>query len=1596
MKKDVLVHAWKNLFQKCFLALLFFLSLAVFGQIDYTNGTAITENFNSLGASASATLPSGWRVNSSTIIRATAPTYASSSVTLAGFAAGNNMSGTATNGIYRFNANGSTAESAIGGLTSNTATSLKSMFLYLGLRNTGSEPSTSFEIAYDVEKYRNGNNTSGYSVQLFYSLNGSTWVSCGTDFLTVFSADLDNNGFATSPGTTQSVSKTFTLPSGTTIAANANIYFSWRYSVSGAGVSGSNAQALGIDNPSITASSTASTTVTTGAVTGSPFCVTATASTSVSVPFTSTGTYNGNTYTAQLSDASGSFASPVSIGTLVSDALSGTVSASIPGNTTMGTAYRIRVVASSPTTIGTDNGSDLSINLAKNSVAPTALQSILEGVNGNALTVTETSTPISRVWKYTTTSGSAYTAFSPSQTGTSYTPNFTSSNTYYVVCESTFACGTVTSNEVVIHVSRPTVTLTAATSLFTYSQGQGPSASQSVSVSGASLAGDITVTVPNANWELSTNAAFLSPSSSVVLAKNASNVVTFTTIYIRLKAGLSQGQYNFLTDDDLQAVSTNAVTKTADLDGEVTEPKAELTVRGVFTSGTTSNIIPNGDTTPGTLDNTEFASQNIGASQSKTFRLENIGGLALNVYSVSLDNTNDFFITASAPYHIAGGTYQDFTMTFQPASAGDRTAVVTIANSDLTDPSYTFTLLGLGKNPEIAVTGNGHHIADGHTAISAADYTLIGTANVNPANTTTVNKSFVISNTGNVALTISSVSMTGADASQFSISPASTTIAVGSTGTVTVTFAPTSSGVKNATVNIVNNDATDNENPYTFAVQGNAVSYVTCAAGILGASEVIGYQDFETPVVAPAWAYTSTGGSVTGGTAYALVAGTNATVNKFLGSNSYQVSGGTGILNFNFNTSGYQDVELSFRLGSFSLTTGNGAEATDHVKISISTDNNTFVDELLIKGSTSNMRWGFGASGSVTSAYNSTLDEFASSTGDAGISTVTLTNLPKVAQLYVRITAFNNDSNEVWAIDNMTLKGKLPAGVSEKTWNGTVWSGDGLPPTSSQKAIIDGDFNLPYTIGAITYDKLEACECQVNAGKTLFIGHTDDVNKTSVPANAIIQSDFVNNGTVVLASDSNLQQLDPDAENMFTASNFVAKRFAKLPKLGYTYWSSPVVGQNLYTFSGGGLLGGTPKNRFWQYDEATDVFKNIGAFLLNDSSVFTTGKGYAIRGQSQFSETMPTTSFEFAFTGIPNNGDLSFVNLKNSGADKGYNLIGNPYPSSIDFDALYTANSGKIYATAYFWTNQDMTVKTQQGSGYAGNNYAIYNLTGGTPAVEIDAAPDLPEEAEGTPNNIIKVGQGFIVKSKSAGANQPLNFTNAMRIVENGVFFNNKKSTEKNRFWLRLTTPSNVTNTLLIGYIPTATNDFEIDYDAELFIVGSDSFYSILGSKKLAIQGKRTFSADDQVDLGNVYAQSGNYKISLKNAEGIFDGNQNIYLRDQLLHKTVNLTMTDYVFQAVKGTDLNRFQIVYKEDAVLGTGSLTKSDFSVYRDGEDYVIHSSKILGRIELYDASGRLVKSQKTTDKSMRMDVSVFNNGVYVMKIENSGDVRTVKIIK
>jgi endonuclease G, mitochondrial len=218
--------------------------------IGIPTGTPYSQTFDSIGTTATATLPVDFRADRTATATAgdvrKVGTFAAAGSTTTQVG-GANLGTSASSGIYNFGS-GTTAtgpDRAIGFLASGTATA--SGNLYAQLTNDTGGPLTGLQISYDVEKYRNGLNAAGFRIQLFYSTDGATWTNAGSDFLTAFAGDAANTGFATAPGATLSVTNK-TLPVG--IPANSVFYLAWNYSVS-TGTTVTNAQALAIDNVSI-------------------------------------------------------------------------------------------------------------------------------------------------------------------------------------------------------------------------------------------------------------------------------------------------------------------------------------------------------------------------------------------------------------------------------------------------------------------------------------------------------------------------------------------------------------------------------------------------------------------------------------------------------------------------------------------------------------------------------------------------------------------------------------------------------------------------------------------------------------------------------------------------------------------------------------------------------------------------------------------------------------------------------------------------------------------------------------------------------------------------------------------------------------------------------------------------------------------------------------------------------------------------------------------------------------------------------------------------------------------------------------------------
>ena len=538
--------------------------------------------------------------------------------------------------------------------------------------------------------------------------------------------------------------------------------------------------------------------------------------------------------------------------------------------------------------------------------------------------------------------------------------------------------------------------------------------------------------------------------------------------------------------------------------------------------------------------------------------------------------------------------------------------------------------------------------------------------------------------------------------------------------------------------------------------------------------------------------------------------------------------------------------------------------------------------------------------------------------------------------------------------------------ATSTTWNGSIWS-NGLPD-KNKNVIFNGNFT--------TSSNLEACSIQVNGTAIVTI-----ISGTNVTVNKAVSINSTAN--IIVQNNANLVQV----EHLINTGNATVNRNSSpIVRLDYTLWSSPVTNQNLLAFSPQ-----TVANRFYVYNPLTGTNGSYDVILPNSNN-FVPTKGYLVRAPNNWSSTI-YSSYSGIFTGTFNNSYLKPVIKKGI---SGYNAIGNPYPSTIsanDFILKNTFNRGTenqtIDGTLYFWTHTQQAVS----GTYPLNNYATYTLLGGTASAAGGA----------TPNGTIQVGQGFIV---NAVVPSYISFSNEMRLVNNGnqffkafnpsvISFN---SEEKHRIWLNLKNETGQFSQALIGYMNEATNQYDFGIDGLAFGNQGSNLYSVVDTNKYVVQGKMMpFTDEDVIPLGLSIVEPSIYKIEIDNIDGLFAGNQNIYLKDKVLNVIHDLKEGAYSFNANIETIENRFEIVFKNET-LSSNSVEISNLTIHQSENLVYIESlDDEIQQIEVYDLLGRRVFFKTNINETeVSFSVQSFKNQMLAIKIttKNKGII-TTKII-
>ncbi len=213
------------------------------GQVSITSGSPVTQNFDGIGSSATATLPSGFKVSRTSATYSGAGTATELS---AGTTGTGTLTSTSSGGAYNFanGVNASSTDRGIGFLTTGSAAGPG--YLFMQLQNNTGTTITNLSVSFDYEKYRSGSRAFDLTFQT--STDGTTFGGAIAAGGNSYAADASNTTIYNPPTTT---SKTVTL-TGVNITNGSNYYVRWMYAPN-SGTTYTNAQGIGIDNISVTA-----------------------------------------------------------------------------------------------------------------------------------------------------------------------------------------------------------------------------------------------------------------------------------------------------------------------------------------------------------------------------------------------------------------------------------------------------------------------------------------------------------------------------------------------------------------------------------------------------------------------------------------------------------------------------------------------------------------------------------------------------------------------------------------------------------------------------------------------------------------------------------------------------------------------------------------------------------------------------------------------------------------------------------------------------------------------------------------------------------------------------------------------------------------------------------------------------------------------------------------------------------------------------------------------------------------------------------------------------------------------------------------------
>lgn len=511
------------------------------------------------------------------------------------------------------------------------------------------------------------------------------------------------------------------------------------------------------------------------------------------------------------------------------------------------------------------------------------------------------------------------------------------------------------------------------------------------------------------------------------------------------------------------------------------------------------------------------------------------------------------------------------------------------------------------------------------------------------------------------------------------------------------------------------------------------------------------------------------------------------------------------------------------------------------------------------------------------------------------------------------------------------------------------------------------------------------------SGEAVLLGNKTKVYGT-VTASA---GSLVTSGNLVIASDAQGTGRIGESSGTITGSVTV-QRFVPASQRRWRFLASPVSNATLadlkneiqITGTGGAnngfdASGSNAASVFWYDETVITGDMNYGWKAANNiNNPIKAGLGYRIfiRGSRDAGRLNGTLNTQDAvtldFNGTVNSGDIDMkptYTVSGNSANDGWNLMGNPYASPIDWN--------KFYDEAADYTNLSPIIYVYNAGS---NSYVAYNalsnagtLTGG----------------------IIPSGAAFYVKAWSQAT---MVMKEKYKVGENPAALFKTGEYANRDFRIRMTMDSINMDEMILKYVDDATpakDAYDINkmWGAEVNIatLGSDKSYLALNAKPFRGEG-------DTVKLSVWAKKTGAYTMSFVNAVD-FAGNLPIFLLDYFTGNIVDLRNdTSYSFN-VNMADAatygdSRFELVIGKMpvAIIPTAvresTADSKKLSLYPFAAQQKITISGLqngLTHIEIRDISGQLVQEISTVahaDGQLQLNIQQLPAAMYFLWVQQN----------